>query len=394
MPAERVGREVTKMGMSERLNPAVNSLRRSAIREFSKLAGETPGCIRLTLGEPDYDTPAEIRAAAAVALDDGETHYIENNGAMELRRRIAEFERDVNGLDYGPEEIIVTAGATEALFVSLLGILDEGDEVIIPTPAFVLYEQIVSLCRGRYVPMDTTGSGFQIRREDIEPLITDRTKAIVLNSPNNPTGCVYDADSLAAVRDAVTGRDIFVICDDVYRQLYYGREYHSFAEFSELREQLLVVQSFSKPYAMTGWRMGYLMADRSVAERLELVHQFDVVSTPAPFQKACISALGTDPGYMREEYRWRRDYVLGRLREIGMEVTVPEGAFYVFPEIKAYGLDSAEFCRRLISEAGVAVTPGFAFGSDDHIRISYCCSREDLAEGMNRLEEFVNGQGY
>lgn len=353
------------------------------------MAAARENCVRLTLGEPDFTTPEVVRNAAAASLQAGDTHYIENNGARDLRVKIAEYEREKNGMDYDADEIIVTSGATEALFVSLLGIINPGDEVIIPVPAFVLYEEIVLLARGVPVFLDTTGSGFQIRHEAIDALITDRTKAIILNSPNNPTGCVYDEESLRAVHDAVCGKSIFVICDDVYRQLCYTDNYHSFAENRDLREQILVVQSFSKPYAMTGWRMGYLMADSPVKERLELIHQFDVVSTPSMFQKAGITALQTDPSEMVAEYEKRRNYVTGRLREIGMELEIPDGAFYVFPSIAKYGTDSMTFATRLLNEGGVAVTPGIAFGSDRHIRISYCCSMDALTEGTDRLEKYL-----
>lgn len=353
------------------------------------MAAARENCVRLTLGEPDFATPDSVCSAAASSLQEGDTHYIENNGARDLRIKIAEYEREKNGMDYDADEIIVTSGATEALFVSLLGIINPGDEVIIPVPAFVLYEEIVLLARGVPVFLDTTGDGFQIRKEAIDSLISDRTKAVILNSPNNPTGCVYDEESLQAVYDAVSGMNIFVICDDVYRQLCYTDNYHSFAEKCDLREQILVVQSFSKPYAMTGWRMGYLMADSPVKERLELVHQFDVVSTPAMFQKAGIAALQTDPSKMIAEYKKRRDYVTGRLREIGMEPEIPDGAFYVFPSIAKYGTDSMTFATRLLNEGGVAVTPGIAFGSDRHIRISYCCSMDALREGTDRLEKFL-----
>ena len=377
------------MAMRDHLNEAAYSLRRSAIREFSKMAAARENCVRLTLGEPDFATPDAVCDAAAASLQAGDTHYIENNGAKDLRVKIAEYEREKNGMDYDADEIIVTSGATEALFVSLLGIINPGDEVIIPVPAFVLYEEIVLLARGIPVFLDTAGDGFQIRREAIELLITDRTKAVILNSPNNPTGCVYDDESLRAVHDAVSGKSIFVICDDVYRQLCYTDNYHSFAENRDLREQILVVQSFSKPYAMTGWRMGYLMADSTVKERLELIHQFDVVSTPSMFQKAGIAALQTDPSKMVTEYKKRRDYVTGRLREIGMELETPDGAFYVFPSVAKYGTDSMTFATRLLNEGGVAVTPGIAFGSDRHIRISYCCSMDALREGTDRLEKFL-----
>ena len=381
------------MPMRERLNASLFTAKRSAIREFSNLAARTPGCIRLTLGEPDFDTPAPVSAAVAASLAAGHTHYITNNGTPALREAVSAYEARVHGLDYAPEDVIVTAGATEALFVALFGVLDPGDEVIVPQPAFVLYEQIVNLCRGVTVKLDTSADGFQLRREALSACVTDRTKAIVLNSPNNPTGVVYDRESLEAVYAVAREREIFVICDDVYRHLCYGADYHSFAEYADLREKLLVVQSFSKTWAMTGWRMGWLLADASVRERLELIHQFMITSTPAPFQEAAALALRQDPAPMAEEYRARRELVLQRLTDMGLEAPVPEGAFYVFPSIARFGMDSAAFCTRLLREGGVAVTPGAAFGADDRVRLSYCCGREALSEGLDRLERFLHTLG-
>ena len=375
--------------MLNRLNSAVYGVKKSAIREFSRMAKETPGCIGLTLGEPDFDTPLSVRDAAKLALDAGETHYIENNGTLELRTAIAEFERVHNGMDYTPDEVIVTVGATEALFTALFGILNPGDEVIVPTPAFGLYESIVGLCRGTFAALPTEDNGFQISREMIESAITPRTKAIILNSPNNPTGCVYTDETLRNIHDAVAGRDIFVLCDDVYRQLTYSDGCRSFAEFRDLREQIMVIQSFSKSYAMTGWRVGWLLCDLPVKKEIEKIHQFSVVSAPSTAQRACAEALRCDPAPMRETYRRRRDFALKRLEEIGLEVCRPEGAFYLFPSIEKFGMDSAAFCTRMIREAGLAATPGFCFGSDKHIRLTYCYSDEELAEGLNRLERFV-----
>lgn len=375
--------------MLNRLNSAVYDVKRSAIREFSRMAKETPGCIGLTLGEPDFDTPLSVRDAAKLALDAGDTHYIENNGTLELRTAISDFERERNGMDYSPDEVIVTVGATEALFTALFGILNPGDEVIVPTPAFGLYESIIGLCRGVFVPLPTENNGFQITREMIDSAITPRTKAIILNSPNNPTGCVYTSETLRAIHDAVAGEEIFVLCDDVYRQLVYANEYHSFAEFRDLREQIMVIQSFSKPYAMTGWRVGYLMCDLPVKKEIEKVHQFSVVSAASTSQKACIEALKSDPSLMRETYCRRRDFALKRLNDMELDVCKPEGAFYLFPSIEKFGMDSATFCTRMIREAGLAATPGFCFGSDHHIRLTYCYSDEELAEGLNRLERFV-----
>lgn len=375
--------------MVDRLNRAVYDVKRSAIREFSRMAKETPGCIGLTLGEPDFDTPIAVRDAAKLALDAGETHYIENNGTAELRAAIAEFERIHNGMNYSADEVIVTVGATEALFTALMGILNPGDEVIVPTPAFGLYESIITLCRGTFVPLPTENNGFQISRDMLEQVITDRTKAIILNSPNNPTGCIYTPETLQAIHDVVAERELFVICDDVYRQLVYSDKYRSFADFRDLRQQIMVVQSFSKPYAMTGWRVGYLLCDLPVKREIEKVHQFCVVSAASTSQRACIAALGCDPSPMREVYRKRRDFALNRLAEIDLQVHRPEGAFYLFPSIEEFGLDSATFCTRMIREAGLAATPGFCFGSDKHIRLTYCYSDEQLAEGLNRLERFV-----
>ena len=273
--------------------------------------------------------------------------------------------------------------------MALFGVLDPGDEVIVPVPAFVLYERIVGLCRGVFVPMDTEPDGFQLRRERLDALITPRTKAIVLNSPNNPTGCVYDRESLEAVRAAAEAHGLFVICDDVYRRLCYEDGYHSFAEYRALRDRIIVVQSFSKPYAMTGWRMGYLLADAPVCERLALAHQFMVTSAPAPFQRAGVAALAYDPAPMVAEYRARRDYVLSRLTGMGLETPPPAGAFYAFPSVARFGLDSTAFCTHLLREGGVAVTPGAAFGADGHVRVSYCCGMDALREGMDRMERFI-----
>ena len=376
--------------MRDRLNNAVYNLKRSAIREFSRLAKETPGCVSLTLGEPDFDTPSVIRSEAESSLENHETHYIENSGDPHLRTAIAEYEIHKHGFCCSKDQVIVTCGATEALYIALYGILNPGDEVIVPTPAFVLYEEIVKLARGVTVHLDTAKADFQIREDKLESLVTEKTKAIVLNTPNNPTGTVLDAESLKAVHDVAKKHDIFVICDDVYRELVYTDGYHSFTEFEDVRDRTFLVQSYSKPYAMTGWRMGYLIAPADIVSYLQLVHQFTVVSTPAPFQKAAIRALEFDPVELKDTYRKRREYMLSRLTAMGLEVPDPDGAFYMFPSIRRFGLDSATFCRRMISEVGLAATPGFCFGSDDHIRLTYCYSDDQLKEGLDRLESFIH----
>lgn len=375
--------------MENCLNSALYAVKRSAIRVYSQMAKNTPGCISLTLGEPDFDTPDNIRHAAKASLDAGDTHYIANNGNYHLLEAVSSFEKTKNGMDYAPDEIIVTVGATEGIFTALFGILNPGDEVVVPEPAFGLYESVVTLCRGQYVPMDTSKNDFQISAEMLESAITDKTKAIILNSPNNPTGCVLNKESLEAVYHAVKDKNIFVICDDVYRQLIYTDTYESFASYRDLREKIIVIQSFSKPYAMTGWRMGYMLCDKSVKQHLEKVHQYTVVSTASFSQKACIEALSTDVSGMLEVYRKRRDYVLRRLADMKLSVVTPLGGFYAFPSIEKFSISSGEFCTRMINEAGLAATPGFCFGSDKHIRLTYCYSDEELKNGLDRLEHFI-----
>lgn len=375
--------------MESRLNSAVYNSKRSAIREFSALAKATPGCVALTLGEPDFDTPSNVKAMVTSALEASDTHYIANNGVAELREKIASFERDNHGLRYSSDEIIVTAGATEALWVALFGVINPGDEVIIPTPAFMLYEEIVKLCRGIPVYLDTSEDDFQINKMKLEALVNENTKAIIINSPNNPTGSVYTDESMEALREVVGANKIFAICDDVYRELSYDGKCKSLAEFEDLRDKVIVVQSFSKPYAMTGFRVGYLMMPKIIKERLELVHQYCIVSTPAPFQKACIEALDTDISEMVETYRRRREYVLKRIDAMGLEYVEPKGAFYIFPSIKKFGLESSDFCRRMIIEGGLACTPGSCFGTEGYIRLTYCYSDEELKEGLDRLERYI-----
>ena len=375
--------------MTEYLNSALSQIKRSGIREFTRLAGTVEGCMFLTLGEPDFNTPDIIKEQAKADLDANITHYPPNNGQPELLSAISEFEKRQNGYDYAPDEIIFTVGATEALFTALFGIINPGDEVIVPMPGYVLYEQLIKLCRGVCVPLETSDTGFQITEERLKSALSDKTKAIILTSPNNPTGCIYTPETLEMMRRVLAERKMFIICDDVYSRLVYTENYRSFASFREFRDRLIVIQSFAKPYAMTGWRAGYLMASREVKKAFEPIHQYAVVSASSFIQNACIKALDYDPSPMIEVYRKRRDYVLQRLEAMGLSVNRPEGAFYVFPSIARFGMGSMAFCTRLLHEAKLAVTPGESFGADDFFRISYSYSDEMLKEGMDRLERFV-----
>ena len=370
------------------LNQNLSTLKRSAIRVYTNLARETPDCAMLTIGEPDFDTPEAIKAAAVAALSANQTHYAPNQGTPALRKAIADFE-NARGNVTAPEQVLVTIGACHALFTALLGILNPGEEVIVPTPGFGLYETIATIAGAKTVPLDVTKTGFQIDADALNAAITPKTKAIILNSPCNPTGVVFSRESLANVKRAVLGKPIFVIADNVYNQLCYVNSCPDLSLDPELKDQLILCQSFSKPYAMTGWRVGYLTCPDYVMDRLLLLSAAEITAVPTFLQDAAVTALETDPAPMREVYRKRRDYVCARLRDMGLEFPEPEGAFYVFPSIEKFGMDSAAFCTRMIQEGKVAAVPGSCFGAEGYIRLSYCYSDQELKKGLDRMEAFL-----
>ena len=369
------------------LNQNLASLERSAIRGYTDLARQTPGCAMLTIGEPDLETPAPIRQAAMAALEDNQTHYAPNQGTPALRRAIAEFETR-RGNPTTEDQVLVTIGASHALFTALLGILNPGEEVVIPTPGFGLYQSIAAIAGAKPVFLDVTKTGFQITKEALDGVITPKTKAIVINSPCNPTGVILNRESLAAVKAAILGKPIFLICDNVYHDLHYS-PCPDLSCDPELKDQLLLCQSFSKPWAMTGWRIGYLTCPQYVMERLLLLSAANIAAVPTFVQSSAVTALKTPVEPMREIYRRRRDYVTDRLTRMGLEFPQPEGAFYVFADIRRFGMDSATFCTRMIREGKLAAVPGSCFGTEGYIRLSYCCSDAQLEIGMDRLEKFI-----
>ena len=369
------------------LNSNLSALKRSPIRLFTNLARQTPGCASLTIGEPDFDTPEAIREAAVSAIRAGDTHYAPNQGTPALRAAVADFETK-RGNATNPEQVLITIGACHALFTALLGILNPGEEIIVPTPGFMLYETIATIAGAKTVPLDISKTGFQIEEAALRALITDKTKAIIINSPCNPTGMVLNRRSLEAVKNAVLGKPIFVLCDNVYNRLVYT-DCPDISLDRDLKEQLILCQSFSKPYAMTGWRVGYLVCPEYVMERLLLLSAAEITAVPTFLQDAAITALATDPAPMVDVYRKRREYVCRRLDEMGLQYPVPEGAFYVFPNISKFGLSSDEFCIRMIKEGGVAAVPGSCFGKDGYIRLSYCYSDEELKTGLDRMAAFI-----
>ena len=369
------------------LNSNLSTLKRSGIRVYTNMAREIPDCAMLTIGEPDLDTPQPIKNAAWASLNQGHTHYAPNQGIPTLRQAVADYETG-RGNPTLAEQVLITVGSSQALFTALLGVLNPGEEVIVPVPAFSLYETIITVAGGKVVPLDVSKTGFQIDRQMLNSLITPKTKAIVLNSPNNPTGVVLNEQSLVAVKEAVLGKPIFVISDNVYSLLSYG-PCPDLCLDEELKQQLILCQSFSKPYAMTGWRLGYLVCPEYVMDRLLLLSAGTIAAVPTFLQEAGVAALKEDTTPMREIYRRRRDDVTQRLRQMNLDFPEPEGAFYVLVDIRKFGMSSDEFCTRLIREGKLAAVPGSCFGVEGYLRLSYCYSDEELKKGLDRLEAFI-----
>ncbi len=370
------------------INRNLDPLERSGIRVFTNLAKATPDCRMLTIGEPDLPTPEPVKQAAFRSLSRDETHYAPNQGTASLRAAIAAFET-ARGRETTPDEVLVTVGATQALYTALTGILNPGDQVIIPTPAFSLYATIVTAAGAEPVFLDVSGTDFQITEEALSACLTERTRAIVLNSPCNPTGVILHKKSLDAVARAVLGKNIYLICDNVYNQLVYA-PCGDLTRREELRPQTILCQSFSKPYAMTGWRVGYLVCPEELLSRLLLLSAAEIAAVPTFIQAAAETALTVDTEPMRQIYEKRRNYVCRRLDAMGLAYPMPEGAFYVFADISRFGIPSWTFCERMIREAGLAAVPGTCFGTEGYIRLSYCYGDRELEESLDRLEGFLD----
>ena len=373
------------------LNQVLTELKPSGIRVFARLAANTPGTISLTLGEPGEDTAAAIRACVPADLDEGMTHYAPNVGFSFLTEAIATYLAG-RGQAYEPSQIIVTNGATEALSCAFMTLLDPGDEVIVLSPAILaLYESLIALNHGIVRRLELPADHYQLDVAQLEAHVTPRTKAILLNSPNNPTGQVLSGASLDAIAQVATAHDLYVLCDDVYERLAYADDFQTFSQrHPALAERTIIANSLSKPWAMTGWRLGWLAASPAFIEQAFKVHQSSVSSLPAFTQHAAAQALATPVEPMRDLYLGKRDYVMGRLNEMGLACTPAQGAFYALPSIAEFGMSSEEFCRRGIAEAGVALSPGVFFGAEGYARISFGGPRDQLAEGLDRLARFVD----
>ncbi len=385
------------MEFRELIAEKVTALKPSGIRKFFDLLETMEDAISLGVGEPDFPTPWHIRDAGVYSLEKGFTKYTPNAGMMSLRKEIAAYMLRRFGLTYDPNgQIIVTVGGSEGIDLSLRMLLEPGDEVIIPTPSFVCYGPLTVMAGGKPVYVETKQEDdFKLTPAQLASALTEKTKALVLPYPCNPTGGIMERKDLEALADVLEGRNIAVISDEIYAELTYGGKHVSPASIPSLYDRTIVVNGFSKAYAMTGWRMGYLCAPRDAIAQMVKIHQFGIMSAPTTSQYAAIEAMrcgDRDIMTMRTEYDRRRRFLVHALREAGLECYEPRGAFYVFPCIRSTGLSSEEFCESFLRSQRVAVIPGSAFGpgGEGFVRMCYAASMEDLAEAMRRLKAFLD----
>lgn len=385
--------------MEHLVNSAVKDIQISGIRKISNMVAAYKDVITLTIGQPDFPTPSHIIEAGKRALDHNKTLYTPNPGLPELRQAASAFVNRKYGLDYDPDqEVIVTAGASQALDITLRTIVGPGSEVIIPGPIYPGYEPIIRLCGGTPVYVDTRKTGFKLTAELLRSALTERTRAVVLCYPSNPTGRVMAEEELKAVADLLRGKPIFVISDEIYSELIYDTPHRSIATLPGMKAQTIVINGLSKSHSMTGWRIGFTFAPADISKHMVKVHQYNVTCASSISQYAAVEALTAgidDAEPMKEQYKRRRDFVYDRLQRIGLAVEKPEGAFYLFPSIQRFGLSSMDFTMKLLDEERVAVVPGDAFSEygEGYIRVSYAYSMELLEKAMDKLESFVGRLG-
>ena len=386
------------MDLTKRFNKQLDKIQVSLIRQFDQAISEIPGVLRLTLGEPDFTTPDHVKEAAKRAIDQDQSYYTGMSGLLTLRQAASDFVKEKYQLDYNPEnEILVTIGATEALSATLTAILEEGDKVLLPAPAYPGYEPIVNLVGAEIVEIDTTENGFVLTPEMLEKAILeqgDKLKAVILNYPANPTGITYSREQLEALTAVLRKYEIFVVCDEVYSELTYTGENHV-SLGTMLRDQAIIINGLSKSHAMTGWRLGFIFAPANFTAQLIKSHQYLVTAANTMAQHAAVEALTAgknDAEPMKKEYIQRRDYIIEKMTKLGFEIIKPDGAFYIFAKIPAgYSQDSFAFLKDFAQKKAVAFIPGAAFGQygEGYVRLSYAASMETIREAMKRLEEYM-----
>ena len=389
------------MNYDELLAPAAKAMRPSGIRKFFDLAADMPHCISLGVGEPDFKTPWSVRDAGIRSLELGRTKYTANSGLKELRGEICNYLQRRFDLHYKEENILVTVGGSEAIDLTIRAVVQPGDEVIIPEPCFVCYEPITQLTGGVPVHIATRAEDqFRLTADQLRAAITPRTKLLIFPYPNNPTGAVMSAAEMEEIAAVLRETNVLVLSDEIYSELTYGLDRHvSIASLPGMAERTIVVNGFSKSYAMTGWRLGYVAGPAPLVKVMTKIHQSCIMSAPTTSQYAAITALrqcDDQIEMMRDEYNRRRRYVVKALNEMGLTCFEPRGAFYVFPSIQISGLTSSEFCEQLLREKEVAIIPGSAFGAsgEGYARISYAYSVDHLQTAMKRIREFLTEHGW
>lgn len=378
------------------ISKTVETLKPSGIRRFFDLANTMEGVISLGVGEPDFSTPWHVCEEAIQSMSDGRTHYTANKGLLELREEIAKFHSEHYNQNYDPKtEILVTVGGSEAIDLSMRALLNPGDEVIVMDPNYVAYEPAIRLAGGVCVPIVLTRENeFKLKADDLKKAITDKTKAMIINYPSNPTGGVMTEADYREILPIIQESGIYVVSDEIYAELSFDQAFASLSQFEEVRDQILVINGFSKAYAMTGWRLGYILANPTITKALTKIHQYVIMSASTPAQYAAIEALRNgydDVILMREEYLNRRNLLVNSLNRMGLNTPMPHGTFYVFADIRPYGLSSEEFCNELLNQEKVACVPGDAFGphGQGFIRISYAYSLNHIKEACVRIEHFL-----
>ncbi len=382
--------------MRNPLSDRITEIPSSGIRKFFDIVSEMKDAISLGVGEPDFDTPWHIREEGIYSLEKGRTFYTSNAGLKELKTEICSYLSRRFDVTYDPDhEVMVTVGGSEAIDIALRAMLNPGDEVLVPQPSYVSYVPCTILANGVPVIIDLEAKDqFKLTKEKLLEKITPKTKVLILPFPNNPTGAVMDARELKEIADIVIEKDLFVISDEIYAELTYGGDHSTIAAFPGMRDRTVLINGFSKSYAMTGWRLGYAAAPRIILEQMLKIHQFAIMCAPTTSQYAAVAALrdgDKDVAVMRESYDQRRRYLMHAFQEMGLECFEPNGAFYTFPCIKRFGMTSDEFATRLLMEEKVAVVPGTAFGDcgEGYLRISYAYSLKNLKEALSRMERFI-----
>ena len=383
--------------MTKPLSEIVQDIKPSGIRKFFDIVSEMKDAISLGVGEPDFDTPWHIRDEGIYALERGKTFYTSNSGLKELREEICKYQRRHQGIEYNPlNEVIVTVGGSEAIDIGLRAMINPGDEVIIPQPSYVSYEPCAVLAGAKPVIIDLKAENeFRLTAEELQNAITDKTKVLILPFPNNPTGAIMERDDLEKIAKVIIENDIYVMSDEIYGALTYKGEHVSIASLDGMKERTILIDGFSKAYAMTGWRLGYACGPSEIIKQMTKIHQFAIMCASTTSQYAAVEALKNgdeDVKMMRQSYNQRRRFLINAFKEMGLDCFEPFGAFYVFPCIKEFGMTSEEFATRFLEEEKVAAVPGTAFGDsgEGYLRISYAYSLEKLKVAMERLKRFVD----